>query len=295
MTDIVAVAAPPRRARLSLPTVLRHALNLSPMVLVHAGALAAFFAGGTTTEWLLLPVLAYCRGFFVTVGYHRYFAHRSFKTSRIGQFVLACCCCANLQQGPLWWAVYHRRHHRHSDDPGDPHSPYYGGFWWAYCGWLFIPLDPDWHTVSDLRRYPELVWLERCWQLPGLLLAGLSWWLGGWSFLCIDFCLSAVVAFHLTFVVNTLAHLVGSRRYPTPDQSRNSLLLAALTLGDGWHNNHHHYPHAAQAGFFWWEIDSSFRVIRLLERLGLVWGVRRVPAHKLQPPGPVPLAARPVE
>jgi stearoyl-CoA desaturase (delta-9 desaturase) len=295
MTDTVALAAPPRRARLTFPILLHHVLNLSPMVLAHAGALAVFFTGGTTTEWLLLPLIAYFRGLFVTAGYHRYFAHRSFKTSRALQFVMACLCCANLQQGPLWWAVYHRHHHRHSDDPGDPHSPYYGGFWWAYCGWLFIPLDPDWNTVSDLRRYPELLWLERFWQVPGLLLAGLCWWLGGWGGLCVVFCLSAVVTFQLTFAVNTLAHLVGSRRYPTADHSRNSFLLALLTMGDGWHNNHHHYPHAAQAGFLWWEVDGSFRVICLLERLGLVWGVRRVPAHKLQPEAPMTLAAAPVE
>jgi stearoyl-CoA desaturase (delta-9 desaturase) len=295
MTNLVALAAPPRRARLTFPTALRHALNLSPMVLVHVGALAVFFTAGTTTEWLLLPLLAYARGLFVTVGYHRYFAHHSFKTGRAVQFVLACLCCATLQQGPLWWAVYHRRHHRHVDGPGDPHSPHSGGFWWAYCGWLFIPLDPDWQTVSDLRRYPELVWLERLWQLPGLLLAGLCWWLGGWSCLCVDFCLSAAVAFQMSFAVNTLSHLVGSRRYPTGGESRNNFVLALLTQGEGWHNNHHHYPHAAQYGFFWWEVDGGFRVIRVLERLGLVWGVRRVPAHKLRPPGAVALAYQPVE
>src|SRR5262249_49075840 len=159
---------------------------------------------------------------------------RSFKTGRALQFVMACLGCASLQQGPLWWTVYHRRHHRYTDQPGDPHSPHSGGFWWAYCGWMFIPLDPDWQTVSDLRRYPELLWLERFWQLPGLLLAGLCWWLGGWSCLCVDFSLSAVVAFQMTFAVNTLSHLVGSRRYPTGGESRNSFLLALLTMGEGW-------------------------------------------------------------
>jgi hypothetical protein len=102
----------------------------------------------------------------------------------------------------------------------------------------------------------------------------------------VGFCLSAVIALHGASVVNTLGHRVGSQRYPTGDGSRNSFLLAVLSFGDGWHNNHHHYPHAAQAGFFWWEADSSFRLIRLLERVGLVWDVRRVPPHKLQPPAP---------
>jgi stearoyl-CoA desaturase (delta-9 desaturase) len=256
------------------------------MLLVHVGALAIFWTGGTWLDWALFPLLLYVRGLLTTVGYHRYFSHRSFKTSRVGQFLLAALCCCNLQQGPLWWACYHRRHHRHSDGQGDVHPPFHGGFWWAYCGWLFVPLPAaDRECVRALCRYPELVWLERCWQAPGLLLADLCWWAGGWGFLCIDFCLSAVVVFHLTFAVNTWGHLVGSRRYPTPDHSRNSFLLALLTMGDGWHNHHHHYPHAAQAGFFWWEVDASYRVIRLLERLGLVWGVRRGPPTSSSRPG----------
>jgi stearoyl-CoA desaturase (delta-9 desaturase) len=270
MPDPMAALAP-QRARLSWAVLLRHALNLSPMVLVHAGALAAFFVDTSRRDWLLLPLLIYARGLAVTVGYHRYFAHRSFKTSRVTQFVLGCLCCANLQQGPLWWATYHRHHHRHSDGPADAHSPFHGGFWWAYCGWLFVLLaGADPRRVRDLFRYPELVWLERAWQLPGLALAGLSWWAGGWGLLCAGFCLSALASFRLTFVVNTAGHLIGWRRCPTPDRSRNSFLLAALSLGDGWHNHHHHYPHAAQSGFFRGEIDGSYKVMCRLERLGLV-------------------------
>jgi stearoyl-CoA desaturase (delta-9 desaturase) len=282
MTDLVAAASPPQRARWSLPLAVHHALNLAPMLLVHLGAAAIFLTGGSLFDWLLFALLLYLRGLCVVVGYHRYFSHRSFKTSRLAQFVLACCCCATLQQGPLWWALYHRLHHRHADRPGDPHSPHQGGFWWAYCGWLFVPLQPDWRGVGDLRRFPELVWLERFWQLPGLLLAGLCWWVGGWSLLCVAFCLSAVVTFNMAFVINTLTHQVGTRRFPTADQSRNSFWLAVLTLGDGWHNNHHHYPGAAQAGFFRGEVDGAYDVIVVLEFLGLVWDVRRVPAHKLR-------------
>jgi stearoyl-CoA desaturase (delta-9 desaturase) len=259
------------------------------MILVHIGALGILVTGATWHDWLGLAVLAYLRGILQTMGYHRYFAHRSFKTSRPVQFLLACLCCANLQHGPLWWAAYHRHHHRHSDDEGDVHSPHHGGFWWAYCGWLFIPLEPQWNQVRDWRRFPELVWLERFWQFPGLILAGLCWWFGGWSFLCVAFCLSAVLSFQITFVVNTLGHLIGSRRYATGDHSTNSFVLAVISLGDGWHNNHHHYPHSAQAGFFWWEIDGAFRIIRLLECVGIVWDVRRVPAHKLSPAAASPV------
>jgi stearoyl-CoA desaturase (delta-9 desaturase) len=283
MSSFMAVSTLPQRALLSPFTVLHHGVNLLPLLLVHVGALAIVVTGSTWVDWALLPAIIYVRGIFQTVGYHRYFSHRSFRTSRAVQFLLGCFCCANLQQGPLWWAVYHRHHHKHSDDSGDPHSPFHGGFWWAYCGWLFVPLAPDWRTVNDLRRYPELRWLERFWHVPGLLVAGLFWWVGGWGSLCVGFCLSAVVVFHGTFAVNTFAHLVGSRRYATTDHSRNSFVLAALTMGDGWHNNHHRFPHAAQAGIRWYEIDGAFRLICLLERLGLVWNVRRVPAHELEP------------
>lgn len=280
-TFITRRSAGPPRAAIHPTTILQHAWNLAPMIAVHVGAVGIFFVSGTWADWVTLAVLAYFRGLISTVGYHRYFSHRSFKTSRVGQFLLACACCTNLQQGPMWWAAYHRHHHQHSDEPDDVHSPHHGGFWWAYCGWLFIPLEPQWNNVRDLRGFPELVLLERFWQLPGLLMAGLFWWIGGWPLLCIGFCFSAVLSFQVTFVVNTLGHLIGSRRYATGDHSTNSYLLAVFSLGDGWHNNHHHYPHTAQAGFFWWEIDGAFRVIRLLERCGLVWSVRRVPPHKL--------------
>jgi stearoyl-CoA desaturase (delta-9 desaturase) len=261
--------------------IVWHSLDLAPMILVHLCLLGLPFVSGDWRLWAVFPFLVVARGLMVTVGYHRYFAHRSFRTSRVFQFILGVLCCVNLQQGPLWWAIFHRRHHRHSDALGDPHSPFHGGFWWAYCGWLFIPLDPDWESVRDLRKYPELGWLERFWQIPGIAVGGLAWWIGGWDVFCVWFCLSAVAVFQLSFVVNTVAHLVGSRRYETGDHSRNSFLLAMLTMGDGWHNNHHHYPHSAQAGFFWWEIDPAFRTIKLLERLGIVWDVRGVPEHKL--------------
>lgn len=254
------------------------------LVLIHVGAVGCLFVETTPLIWLVFPLFLIVRGLTTTVVYHRYFAHRSFKTSRPFQFLLGCLCCTNLQRGPLWWAAIHRKHHRHSDEPEDPHSPIQRGFFWAYGGWMFALIEePDLGCVRDLTRFPELVWLERLWLLPPLVLAVTCWLLGGWGLVCVGFCLSAVLALHGASLVNTFGHLIGSRRYETPDRSRNSLVLAVLSFGDGWHNNHHHYPHSAQAGFFPGELDSSFRVIRLLERLGLVWDVRPVPAHKLHP------------
>lgn len=258
------------------------------LVLIHVGVLAAFFSGAGWQDFLLLAALVPVRALATTVGYHRYFSHRSFKTGRALQFALACLCCANLQRGPLWWAAIHRHHHLHSDGHNDAHSPARGGFFWAYCGWMFVTVEqPDWGTVKDLTRFPELVWLERLWLLPALAMAGGCWLVGGWPAVCVGFCGSAVLALHGASAVNTFGHLIGSRRYETPDTSRNSLLLALFTFGDGWHNNHHHYPHSAQAGFFPGEVDGSYRLIRLLEWCGLVWGVRGVPAHKLLPAAPM--------
>lgn len=254
------------------------------LVLVHLGALAVLLTGATTTDLIVAAMFLPLRGLITTVGYHRFFAHRSYKTSRTFQFILGCLCCTNLQRGPIYWSNIHRRHHRHSDDAEDIHSPIRGGFWWSYFTWMFASLEkPDDDLVKDLTRYAELVWLERLWLLPALLMVAVFWLCGGWSMVCVAYCLPVVVALHGASFVNSVSHLVGSRRYPTRDQSRNSFWVAMLTFGDGWHNNHHHYPHAAQAGFFWWEIDGSFRFIRLLERLGIVWDVRRVPAHKLDP------------
>ncbi len=258
------------------------ARRTGPLVLIHTGAAAVLVLEAGLLAWLLVPAILYARGLAVTISYHRYFSHRSFKTSRVGQFALAVAGCLNVQNGPLWWAAHHRIHHRNSDREGDVHSPVRGGFVWAHCGWLFATLSgPDRAGVRDLSRYRELVWLERLWLLPSVVAIGLCWLLGGWAAVCVCFCLTAVVIQHMTFAVNSFGHLIGSRRYQTPDRSRNSFVLAVLTLGDGWHNNHHHYPHAAQAGFRWWEIDASFRLIRLAERLGLVWDVRRVPADKI--------------
>lgn len=250
---------------------------------VHLLAFCSIFTSPTWLDWSLFAGFLFVRAYVTSVGYHRYFAHRAFKTSRPVQFLMGVLCCLNLQNGPIWWAALHRHHHRHSDDEHDYHSPTQGGFFWAHCGWLFCMLEyPDWNRVRDLRRFPELVWLDRLWLVPPILAGLACWYFGGWSLLCIAFCLSAVINMHGTYAVNSLGHMVGSRRYETKDQSRNSYILACFTCGDGWHNNHHHYPHSAQHGFFWYEIDGAYNVLRCLRRLGVVWDLRDVPPHKLR-------------
>jgi len=222
-------------------------------------------------------VLYFVRMFGITAGFHRYFAHRSYKTSRPVQFIIACLGCTALQKGPLWWASHHRLHHRHSDTPDDPHSPLVTSFWWSHVGWILS--DEHVHTpieeIPDYARFPELRLLEQFHWVPGILLAALCYAIGGLSGFVWGFVVSTVICYHATFFINSLSHLIGTRRYATDDESKNNFVLALLTLGEGWHNNHHHYQSSANQGFVWWEIDISYYIIRMLSFVGLVWDVRR--------------------
>ncbi len=222
----------------------------------------------------------------VTGGYHRYFAHRSYKTSRAFQLVLAVLGCTTMQNGPIWWASVHRTHHKYSDEPRDLHSPVQSGFWYAHVGWVFDrhrPAPRDESNVRDLLRYPELRWLDRHDWVPLFAYAAGCFAIAGAPGLVWGFVVSTLAVFHATMFINSLAHVWGSRRYETSDQSRNNALLAVLTLGEGWHNNHHHFMSAARQGFFWWEIDVTYWVLRALARVGVIWGIREPPAAVLRP------------
>ncbi len=220
----------------------------------------------------------------VTAGYHRYFAHRSYKTSRAFQLVLAVLGTTAMQNGPIWWASVHRRHHKHADTPSDPHSPEERGFWYAHIGWNFDrtrPIADERSNVGDLTRYPELRFVDSHEWLPILAYACGCFAVGGLSGLVWGFVVSTLAVFHCTMLVNSLSHMWGSRRYATTDQSRNNGLLALLTLGEGWHNNHHHCMSSARQGFFWWELDATYYVLRALAWLGVVWDLREPSAAVL--------------
>jgi stearoyl-CoA desaturase (delta-9 desaturase) len=221
------------------------------------------------------------RMFAITAGYHRYFSHRAYKTSRAFQFVLAVLGTASMQNGPLWWASWHRHHHKHSDTKLDAHSPRHVGFWDAHIGWIFDGEHdaPILANVRDLVRYPELRFLERHKWLPLIAYALGCLAIGGWSGLVWGFVLSTVALSHCTMLINSLSHVWGTRPYPTADTSRNNALLAFITLGEGWHNNHHHYMSSARQGFRWWEIDVSFYALTVLSWLGIVWDLRSPPVE----------------
>jgi stearoyl-CoA desaturase (delta-9 desaturase) len=260
-----------------------HWLRELPFIAIHMATMSVLFC--PVDRWALMLCLGtyLIRMFGITAGYHRYFAHRSFKTSRVFQFILAWLGCSALQKGPLWWVAHHREHHQHSDTDRDVHSPHAHSFWWSHVGWIMAweSKATDVKKVPDLNRFAELRWLDRCHWLPGLVLAGVFWLLHGWPGLVWGFVVSTVVLYHATFAINSVAHLLGSQRYVTKDQSRNNLVLALLTLGEGWHNNHHHYPGSANQGFFWWEIDITYYLLKLLAAFGLVWNLRRPPDSRL--------------
>jgi len=266
-------------------------LKSLPFLAIHLAALAAPFVAPPSFRLVGLALALYAvRMFAITAGYHRYFSHRAYRTSRAFQLILAVIGATATQKGPLWWAAHHRDHHRYSDQPGDVHSPVLRGFWWSHVGWILSRgsdgLKAD--RVKDLVRFPELRFVDRYYALAPLGLAAVLLVAGGWPAFLWGFAVSTVVLWHATFVINSLAHVIGRRRYQTTDASRNSFLLAVVTFGEGWHNNHHHYQGSANQGFFWWELDLSYYLLRGLAAVGVVWDLRRPPestrlAHRVSP------------
>lgn len=276
----------PTAPTVSVPTssAIRRRLRGLPFVLLHVGALVGACVVAPTWEAVGLGAALYViRMFGITGAYHRYFAHRAYKTSRWFQFVLAWVGCTAMQKGPLWWAVHHRHHHKYSDQEDDPHSPIVRSVWWAHAGWVMSGLfrHPNYADIKDFHKYPELRLMNKLYWGPGLILAALCYWWMGLPGLVWGFLVSTVFLYHGTFLINSACHLWGTRRYETTDKSKNLWWAAILTLGEGWHNNHHHYQSCARQGFVWWEIDISYYVLRALAAVGLIWDVREPTAKAL--------------
>lgn len=267
-----------------------------PFIALHVSVLTVFWVGWSPVAVLMAVLLYGIRMFAITGFYHRYFSHRSYRTSRFMQFVFAIVGASAAQRGPLWWASNHRIHHARSDQPSDVHSPVQHGLWWSHMGWFlsYQQLSAQHQRIKDFARFPELRFLDRFDVLvPFLLAVGLfsfGEWLGamspgletnGWQMLVWGFVISTLALYHGTFTINSLSHRFGTRRYPTTDNSRNNPLLAIITLGEGWHNNHHWYASSARQGFRWWEIDITYYLLLVFEKCGLIWDVRPVPAWVL--------------
>jgi len=280
--DAGAVAVPPSPTGTTARRV--EWIRVLPFVGMHVMCLGVFVVGWNRGAVVAAFALYVVRMFAITGFYHRYFSHRTFRTSRAAQFAFALIGASATQRGPLWWAAHHRKHHRHSDTERDVHSPRQHGFWWSHMGWITSAenFPTDLHEVRDIARYPELRWLDRFDILVPVALATTLFVLGGLPYLIWGYFVSTVVLFHGTCLINSLAHQIGSRRYETDDDSRNSLALAIITLGEGWHNNHHRYPGATRQGFFWWEIDLTYMGLVVLSWSRVIRDLRPVPARLLQ-------------
>ncbi len=263
-----------------------------PFVFLHLGCVGLVWVGWSWTAVVVATALYWVRMFAITAFYHRYFSHRTFRTARWTQFAFAVLGNTSVQRGPLWWAAVHRHHHKHADTDHDVHSPGLTGFWWSHIGWMTssrnFPTDYD--AVRDLAKYPELVFLNRfdliVPALFGALLYGVGALLGsvapslgtsGGQLFVWGFFVSTAVLLHGTFFINSLAHVMGRRRFNTGDDSRNSFVLALITLGEGWHNNHHRFMGAARQGFYWWEFDPTYYALKALSWTGLIWNLKSVP------------------
>jgi len=251
---------------------------------VHLACLLVFFTEFSVGAIAVCVATYFLRMFGITAGYHRYFSHRSFKTGRAFQFVLAFLGSMSVQKGVLWWAANHRIHHKYSDLEGDVHSPTRRGFWWSHAGWILSSDHEETHfdKIPDLAKYPELRWLNEHFLVPPLLLAAFLYAVGGTSWLGWGFFVSTTLLWHSTFMINSLAHVYGSRRYDTTDTSRNNFWLALMTMGEGWHNNHHCFMNSARQGFFWWEIDATYYILKMLSWVGVTWDLIQPPARLLE-------------
>ncbi len=249
----------------------------------HFVPLLAIWTGVTTRALVFCAVAYVVRVMFITAGYHRYFSHRTYRLRRVPQFLLALGGLTCVQKGPLWWAAHHRAHHRYSDTPLDPHTPKKGA-WWSHMGWIMSPTTKatDMDRVRDLAKFPELQFLNRNDWIGPWLLGVLAFLVAGWSGLIVGFFLSTILVWHGTFLINSGAHLMGRRRYATTDTSRNSLILAIITMGEGWHNNHHHYQASCRQGFRWYQWDPTYYVIKAASWVGLVRDIKGPTARVLE-------------
>jgi stearoyl-CoA desaturase (delta-9 desaturase) len=265
---------------------------------MHLACLLAIWTGASAVAVSVCVALYIVRMFAITAGFHRLFAHRTYKTGRAVQFLMAFTGTASYQKGPLWWASHHRRHHLYTDTERDLHSPIAYTLWRSHVGWFLLrdSQTTDFKLVSNLVKFRDMRWLDRYYHVPPIILAASMFLLGslleryapglgttGWQMLVWGFFISTVILYHGTFTVNSLAHVFGSRRFDTQDGSRNNWFVALITLGEGWHNNHHHYPSSERQGFYWWEVDMSHYALRALSWLGVVWELRAPPSSATAP------------
>ena len=269
-------------------------LRVTPFIILHIACLAPLWVGVSGIAVAVAVASYLIRAFAISAFYHRGFSHRAFRTSRAVQFVFAFLGAAATQRGPLWWAAQHRLHHTHTDNEGDPHSSR-RGFWWSHVLWFLSRghFSTPRYRVRDLAQFKELVWLDR-FDLVAPVTYGVAMFVlgealqseypqtNGWQMLVWGYVISTVALMHATFMVNSLSHRFGKRRFDTADDSRNNAWLALLTFGEGWHNNHHRYAASARLGFYWWQIDFAWLGLKALALFGLVRDLKTPPEALLR-------------
>jgi len=271
-------------------------LRCIPFIFLHVACLGVFWVGWSPVALIICLAFFWLRMFAITAFYHRLFAHRSYKTNRTWQFLFAVLGNSACQRGPLWWAAHHRKHHKYSDHKEDLHSPIQHGFWFSHVGWFLSEggFKTDYSVIKDLVKFPELKFLNRFDILVPAISAVLVFALGeylshaypkletnGWQMLVWGFFVSTSLLFHATFTINSLGHIWGSRRFDTQDDSRNNPWFALLTLGEGWHNNHHRFAVSTRQGFYWWELDITYYLLKIMSFMGIVRDLNPVPQRIL--------------
>ena len=270
-------------------------IDSTPLVFIHLACIGLFFVGISPVAIGMCILMYFIRVFAITGGYHRYFSHRTYNTSRVFQFMLAFAGASSAQLGPIWWASHHRHHHEYSDTEEDIHSPISKSLFWSHIGWLlscrYLKTE-DYKGVNDLLVHPEIRFIDRYHIIaPVTLVLGFyvtGAWLevhapalhtSGWQLVVWGYFLSTVFVYHATFCINSLTHIFGTQRFNTHDESRNHFILAMITMGEGWHNNHHRYPMSTRQGLYWWEIDPTYYILKFLSLLGIVRDLQTHPAQ----------------
>jgi len=271
---------------LVLPSQRLNWLTTIVLVLIHAGAIAAFFNFTWTAFAVSVFLYWMCTGLGISMGYHRLHTHRSYQVPRWMEYFFAICGALTLEGGPLFWVAVHRLHHQKSDQPGDPHSPRDGAFW-SHMGWILFGETKHNNTrlmakyAPDVARHKFYLWLNNWHWLPAVFLTVLLYVVGGWPMMLWGSFFRIAFGLHATWAINSATHMFGARRFTTRDDSRNVWWIALFTFGEGWHNNHHAHPTSARHGLAWYEFDLSWIQIKLLDMFGLAKKIQV--AHIQQP------------
>jgi stearoyl-CoA desaturase (delta-9 desaturase) len=257
--------------------------NIFPFFFLQLSVLLVFTTYFSWTGVIICVASYLVRMFAITGFYHRYFSHRTYRMGRVMQFLAALLGSTATQKGPLWWGAHHRVHHKESDTTADPHNSH-EGFWHSHWMWFLYEEseDTDLQLISDFARYRELRILDQFWYVPSVMLGVGLYLIGGWHWTVWGYFVSTFLLSNGTYTINSLMHYWGKQQYYTGDESRNHLLLALITLGEGWHNNHHRYQASTRNGFFWNEIDITYSLLKLMSWVGLVSNLTPVPEKILE-------------